>query len=378
MVSRFPALGLYFMTLNKRASASHTHSSLDASLRMAASALTRPPVLDGNSSDESSHLVGELLEDGIADLRPAKVEAHEHAVNGTEPILKLNNSDDVDTEARLRAASGSSDENYDALKIDPTTVVQGGKGGGLESTATLDTPLRFSPISDGEYASASESSPSTANAKSPNLLERRKSISIKLEKTGTKGRYILKAADEPELKELLRFWVQREADGPDKKRRSIFSDLVFTRQFTAFDRQNPTSASSPFLGFFTLFWLGTFLLLVKIAASNWKIHGSIFGRNEIMRMMFHRDVLVLGLTDGVMCASTAFCLILQKAILAGYLTWNRHGWILQNVRKAFHCGGCLHELKKLVVGLIILKRKIGREVLLVIPFFSSRLPCNLS
>ena len=292
--------------------------------------------------------------------------------------MKLNNSDDVDTAARLRTASGSSDENYDALKIDPTTVVQGAKGGGLESTATLDTPLRLGPITDGEYAGASESSPATANAKSPTPLERRKSISVKLEKTGTKGRYILKGPDEPELKELLRFWVQREADGSDKKRRSIFSDLVFTRQFTAFDRQNPTSASSPFLGFFTLFWLGTFLLLVKIAASNWKIHGSIFGRNEIMRMMFHRDVLVLGLTDGVMCASTAFCLILQKAILAGYLTWNRHGWIIQNVRKAFRCGGCLPESKKLVVGLIILKRKIGREVLLVIPFFPSRLPCNLS
>ena len=72
---RFPAfpLWLIFMTLKKRASASHMHSSLDASLRMAASALTRPPVLDGDSSDESSHLVGELLEDGIADLRPAKV-----------------------------------------------------------------------------------------------------------------------------------------------------------------------------------------------------------------------------------------------------------------------------------------------------------------
>lgn len=343
------------MTLKKQASASNIHSSIDAGLHLAAPALARPPVLDGTSasSDESIHLVAQLRQDGFAHLRPAKPEARANDAKRTAPMSRLATSDgdddeddgddgdnadnagDADTAARLRAASASSDENYDALEIDPATVVRGGKGGGFDAAATLSNPLRLSPVSAAENADILEPSTLAAKANATSLHERRNGISVKLEKTGTKGRYILKAADEPELKAFLRVWTQREADGLDMKRRSKFSDLVFTRQFTAFDRQNPTSASSPFHGFFTLFWLGTFLLLVKIAARNWKFHGSIFGPNEIMRMMFHEDVLVLGLTDGVMCASTTFCLVLQKAILAGYISWNKHGWIIQNVGKAF-------------------------------------------
>jgi hypothetical protein len=77
--------------------------------------------------------------------------------------------------------------------------------------------------------------------------------------------------------------------------------------------------------------MGVALLLIRISANNWRIHGSIFGGNEIVRLMLSRDVIVLGLTDGVMCASTVFCLFLQKLIARGFLSWNRSGWILQNV-----------------------------------------------
>ena len=36
-----------------------------------------------------------------------------------------------------------------------------------------------------------------------------------------------------------------------------------------------------------------------------------------MGLMFRRDVIVLGLTDGVMCGATAMGLLLQKVILKG-------------------------------------------------------------
>jgi sterol O-acyltransferase len=114
-------------------------------------------------------------------------------------------------------------------------------------------------------------------------------------------------------------------------RRSKFSDLVFTRQFTAFDRQNAASAESPFHGFFTLFWLGTAIYMMKLAAENWRQYGNILGTNEIMGLMFHRDVMVLGLSDGVMCAGTGFGLILQKLIFHGVISWNKSGWIIQSV-----------------------------------------------
>lgn len=175
--------------------------------------------------------------------------------------------------------------------------------------------------------------------RSPSNL-RRRSIPVKLEKTGQAGRYLL-TADDAELRNILRQGIEREESGNIKKRRFKYRDLVFTRQFTAFDRQNPASASSPFHGFFTLFWLGVGLMLIKVAANNWRIYGTVWGKNEILRLMFHKDVLVLGLTDGVLCGSTIFCLFLQRAIAKGFLSWNRSGWIIQNVGP--HCRGRLAE-----------------------------------
>ncbi|PMD44299.1 MBOAT family protein [Hyaloscypha variabilis F] len=165
---------------------------------------------------------------------------------------------------------------------------------------------------------------------------RLKSIPVTLNKLNEKGRYIL-TADDDALREILRTGIEREKNPASaKKRRSKFSDLVFTRQFTAFDRQNVDSADSPFHGFFTLFWLGTAIYMIKLAAENWRQHGNILGSNEIMGLMFHRDVMVLGLSDGVMCGVTGFGLILQKLILKGYLGWDREGWIIQSIWEIFY------------------------------------------
>lgn len=71
--------------------------------------------------------------------------------------------------------------------------------------------------------------------------------------------------------------------------------------------------------------------MMQIASANWNKTGNIFGTNEIMGLMFGRDVMVLGLADGVMCASTGLGLILQKLIQNGWLEWNKSGWILQSV-----------------------------------------------
>lgn len=70
---------------------------------------------------------------------------------------------------------------------------------------------------------------------------------------------------------------------------------------------------------------------MKIAAENYRQHGNILGTNEIMGLMFHRDVMVLGLSDGVMCTATGFGLILQKLVHRGWLSWNKSGWIIQSV-----------------------------------------------
>ncbi|KAJ4384345.1 Sterol O-acyltransferase 2 (Sterol-ester synthase 2) [Neurospora sp. IMI 360204] len=115
------------------------------------------------------------------------------------------------------------------------------------------------------------------------------------------------------------------------KRRGKFSDLVFTRNFSTFDRQNALAASSPFHGFFTLFWLGISLFVIKIGAENWRLHGNPLGRNEILKIMFHRDLVVLLIADGVMCFSTGFSWILQRLVRRGVVDWDKEGWVLQNI-----------------------------------------------
>ena len=78
-------------------------------------------------------------------------------------------------------------------------------------------------------------------------------------------------------------------DGGARRRTARFRDMVFTRQFSAFDRQNELSASSPFQGFYVLFWIAVALLIVKMAADNWRRTGNPLGTNELLRYMFARD-----------------------------------------------------------------------------------------
>jgi len=168
--------------------------------------------------------------------------------------------------------------------------------------------------------------------------KKRGSIQIRLERTDRKGRYIL-TADDPEIRELLRKGMEREQrEASDKKPRTRFRDLVFTRQFTTFDRQNPASSESPFFGFFTLFWIAMVLLFVRVSMRNWREYGSILGDNQIMKLMFSHDVFMLGITDAVMCLACFFGYFFQKLVQKGYINWSRGGWIIQNLWQSLYLG----------------------------------------
>lgn len=80
----------------------------------------------------------------------------------------------------------------------------------------------------------------------------------------------------------------KEGQAEGKKRRK-FRDHLFTHQFSAFDPHNTEAANSPFHGFYTLFWLAVTLFMFRIAAINWRTHGTVLGTNEIMKSMFRRD-----------------------------------------------------------------------------------------
>jgi sterol O-acyltransferase len=163
---------------------------------------------------------------------------------------------------------------------------------------------------------------------------RRKSIQVVVEDTGNKSKYTV-TTDDPDFREVLRSGMQREAEKrTEGKSKSKPRELVFTRQFTTFDRQNPMS-QSPFHGFFTLFWISMALLLARIAAGNYRTSGSVFGDAEILHLMVDRDLFVMLTTDVSMCAATSFGFFLHKAIANDYLTWNGSGWIIQSLWQTF-------------------------------------------
>ena len=97
------------------------------------------------------------------------------------------------------------------------------------------------------------------------------------------------ADNEGDLQELLKRRSQgatRSSDVPPRRR---LRDLVFTKQFSAFDSHNQASANSPFHGFYNLFWLAVALFVFRISVTNWYNYGTILGSSDIMKTMFRRD-----------------------------------------------------------------------------------------
>ncbi|EOD49900.1 putative mboat family protein [Neofusicoccum parvum UCRNP2] len=239
----------------------------------------------------------------------------------------------------------SENEDYDDVQLDASAVIAGSGGGGLTAPGLIVQGSSNGSLSGGssprERSYDDVRAPLDRDQSSPH--GRRKSVQVHLERTAKRGRYVL-TADDPEIRRILRHGVEKEAQerGLQKPPRVGFRDLVFTRQFSTFDRQNSLSYDSPFRGWFTLFWLCIALLLVRVAAKNWKIHGSVLGGNEIWNMMFERDVVVLGLTDGVMCLATAFGFLLQHAVVRGHLTWEGPGYIIEHLWQTLYLGAVLY------------------------------------
>ncbi|TVY75987.1 Sterol O-acyltransferase [Lachnellula suecica] len=293
---------------------------------MPPSASARPPSINTSRStslEKVPLLVGHLDDDGTAHLEP-DTSFSPTKTSGPPRSLKIALREAVDSGRSSSPGTASEEEDYDALKHDPTAIVVGGKGGGFAVEANGKEDVAQKSFEEIKASSVKRRPGAT----------RLKSIPITLNKLQEKGRYIL-TADDDALKEILRIGMEREKNPKAAKRRGKFSDLVFTRRFTAFDRQNAESADSAFHGFFTLFWLGTAIYMVQIAAGNYQKYGNPLGSNEIMGLMFRRDVMVLGLSDGVMCGATGFSLLLQKAIRRGYLSWDGEGWIIQSLWQAF-------------------------------------------
>lgn len=275
---------------------------------------TRPGIKSENTLDRAPRLSGQLSGEGVASL---KVDATSRQ-NGAAEVNTLNGTASVHNMDGTRDSPPTEEEaeDYDDVRPEADALIDGSHGGDLE--VDLDKK---------EEATAEDLVRRT----------RRRSIPIRLEKTDKRGRYLLHA-DDPVIRELLRQGMEKQRKTAPVQRTSV-RDLVFTRRFTTFDRQNAKSHESPFFGFFTLFWIAMALLLLRVAAQNYRTYGSVVGTNEIVKMMLSKDVLLFGVTDGVLCGSTGFGLVLQWMVLKGWIDWEGMGYIIENIWQSFYIAG---------------------------------------
>ncbi|TKA72711.1 hypothetical protein B0A49_04805, partial [Cryomyces minteri] len=167
---------------------------------MTESLSSRRPPLASNDTLNASFLVGQLAPDGTAVLKAARPDPpHSSPVHSSQEAAKVSDSSGTGSRESLTSSSTSDEEDYDALTIDPDALIQRSRGSGLLDRSILPDVKR--PKSSGSRDIAVEEddevgSPTTHE--NPPPTTRRKSIQIRLEKTGRKGRYVL-TADDPEI-----------------------------------------------------------------------------------------------------------------------------------------------------------------------------------
>ncbi|KAL2205583.1 hypothetical protein CC79DRAFT_1343774 [Sarocladium strictum] len=145
--------------------------------------------------------------------------------------------------------------------------------------------------------------------------------------------------DEDSIQEFLQRSSQRARGESDVRASARFKNMGFQSQFSVFDKYNVDAANSQFHGFYTLFWLGIALFVLKISADNWRLYGSPLGSAKILETMFSRDVIVLLASDGIMCGLTGVSWVIQRSVLHGYMKWDGMGWITQSIwQMAFMIG----------------------------------------
>lgn len=165
---------------------------------------TNPPLTEPRqpSSIEDVHqLVGQLDSNGIASLsadpnysRPSISNPPRSLKSALKAVGRSQNSGYTTPE--------SSEEDYDALKHDPTAVIVGGKGGGFDESEK-------SSGDSGILANGSRTYEDIETvAKSKPMPPRLTSIPVTLNKLKEKGRYIL-TADDAALREILKLGIER-------------------------------------------------------------------------------------------------------------------------------------------------------------------------
>jgi sterol O-acyltransferase len=123
----------------------------------------------------------------------------------------------------------------------------------------------------------------------------------------------------------------RQENRRKAKQQRMFPSIDFQERLSYFD---PKSSYSNFRGFFVLFWIGLAIMVITTMLRSLKETGTVL--NFKQWPLFVRNMDELGLSDALMCASTAVSLSLNKAFVknGGIMRWNKTGMVLQSLYQA--------------------------------------------
>jgi len=112
--------------------------------------------------------------------------------------------------------------------------------------------------------------------------------------------------------------------------RKIRALVSFVPRESAFDRFHPHSSTDPFRGFYVLFWIALFILMLNTSYTSWASTGQVISMT--FATLFSRDAWVLLLSDATLCASTFICVPFALVLKRGWvsywptLIWAQHAW----------------------------------------------------
>ncbi|KAG9100905.1 hypothetical protein FRC06_003551 [Ceratobasidium sp. 370] len=113
--------------------------------------------------------------------------------------------------------------------------------------------------------------------------------------------------------------VQPYRQANSKQLRAVIS---FTPRSSAFE----ASGSDPFRGFYSLFWISMFLLLLRTYVNNFFQNG--YPLSLVFATLFTRDAVTLAISDAVLVCSTFICVPFVQAVQRGYIRYYYTGQIL--------------------------------------------------
>ncbi|KAL5536945.1 ARE2 [Sanghuangporus sanghuang] len=115
----------------------------------------------------------------------------------------------------------------------------------------------------------------------------------------------------------------------NKKSRAVIS---FVPRNSTFDPQD-TRGPNEFRGFFSLFWISMFILVVQNYVVTMEKNG--YPIELAFARMFSRDAFALALSDGILALSTGFAVPFSIVLKKGWLSYGPWGLVIQYLYQTF-------------------------------------------